>query len=61
MAAPQFLTAGQRLRVAADLLYELAERADTRQASLAAVQVLQDEIEAVAGYVRAVVRGRGYR
>ncbi len=61
MPAPTSLTAGQKLRVAADQLYELAERADTPSRSLVAVQMLHDAIETVAIDVRAVVRGRGHR
>lgn len=59
MGAPTPRTAGERLRAAADQLYALSERADTPQRSLTAVQMLHDEIETVAGDVRAVVRGRG--
>lgn len=59
MGAPKPRTAGERLRMAADQLYDLAERADTPQRSLTAVQMLHDAIETVAGDVRAVVRGRG--
>lgn len=61
MPAPKTLTAGQKLRVAADRLYELADRADTPSPSLVAVQLLHDAIETVASDVRAVVRGRGHR
>jgi hypothetical protein len=61
MPAPKSFTAGQKLRVAADQLYELAERADTPSPSLIAAQLLHDQIETVAGDVRAVVRGRGYQ
>ncbi|WP_267397750.1 MULTISPECIES: hypothetical protein [unclassified Sphingomonas] len=61
MAAPKPRTAGERLRLAGDRLYALADRADTPQRSLIAVQMLHDEIETVAGDVRAVVRGRGFR
>jgi hypothetical protein len=61
LPAPKPLTAGERLRSAADQLYMLAERSDTPQGSLVAVQVLQDDIETVAGDIRAVVRGRGFR
>lgn len=60
MAAPKPRTAGQRLRDAAERLYLLAERADTPQRSLTAVQLLHNEIEEVAGDVRAVVRGRAF-
>jgi hypothetical protein len=58
MPAPKSRTAGERLRHAAEQLYVLAERADTPQRGIAAVQQLHDEIETVAGDVRAVVRGR---
>lgn len=61
MAATKPLTAGDRLRIAAERLVDLADRTDTQQASLLALQVLHDEIETVAGDVRAVVRGRGFR
>lgn len=61
MGAPTSRTAGARLRQAADQLYDLAERADTEQRSLTAVQRLHDDIETVAGNVRAVVRGRAAR
>jgi len=57
MAAPKHRTPGERLRDAADRLYGVAERADTPQRSLVAVQMLHDEIETIAGDVRAVVRG----
>jgi len=57
MAAPKPRTAGQRLRQAAEQLLDLADRADTPQRIIAAVQQLHDEIETVAGDVRAVVRG----
>jgi hypothetical protein len=58
MAAPQVRTAGARLRASAEQLLDLADRADTPQRSIKAVQQLHDEIETVAGEVRAVVRGR---
>jgi hypothetical protein len=61
MPAPKPLSAGARLRQSADQLYELAERADTQSRSLVAVQLLHEEIETVAGDVRAVVRGRGFQ
>lgn len=60
-AASKPLTAGNRLRIAAEQLLDLADRFDTPQASLLALQRLQDDTEAVAGDVRAVVRGRGFR
>lgn len=53
-------TAGQRLRRAAEQLLDLADRAETPQRSLTAVEMLHNEIETVAGDVRAVVRGRGF-
>lgn len=59
MAAPQPRTAGERLRHAGEQLLILAERADTPQRSIGAVQQLHDAIETIAGDVRAVVRGRG--
>ena len=58
MPAPKPRTAGERLRDAAEQLLGLADRADTPQRSIVAVQRLHDEIETVAGDVRAVVRGR---
>jgi hypothetical protein len=58
MPAPKPLTAGERLRTAADQLMDLAERADIPPLSLSARQQLHDDIEIVAGDVRAVVRGR---
>lgn len=58
MAAPMARTAGERLRLAADRLYALAERWETPQRSLTVVQQLHDETETVAGDIRAVVRGR---
>lgn len=61
MAAPTPRTAGESLRNAADRLYALAERFDTPQRSLIDVQRLHDDTETVAGDVRAVVRGRGFR
>ena len=61
MAAPKPLTAGDRLRIAAEQLLDLADRFDTQQPSLLALQHLHDDTEAVAGDVRAVVRGRGFR
>ena len=60
MAAPKPRTAGERLRRAAEQLHDLADRADTPQRTLTAVQLLHDEIETVAGEVRAVVRGRAF-
>lgn len=61
MAAPKTLTQGDRLRIAAEQLLDLADRSDTPSPSLIALQTLHDDIETVAGDVRAVVRGRGFR
>ena len=61
MAATRIRTAGEQLRHAADELYALAERADTPQRGIASLQGLHHDIETVAGNVRAVVRGRGFR
>lgn len=58
MAAPKPRTLGEQLRHAADRLYALSERADTETRSLAARQQLHDDVETVAGDVRASVRGR---
>ena len=58
MAAPKPLTPGDRLRLAAEQLLDLADRTDTPQRSINAVQQLHDDIETVAGNVRAVVRGQ---
>ena len=55
-AAPQ-PTLGSRLRHAAELLYDLADRADTPRPSIRATEQLHDEIESVAGTVRATIRG----
>lgn len=60
MAAPKTRTMGDSLRVAADQLYELAERADTPSPRTIDVQILHDAIETVAGNVRATVRGRPF-
>ena len=61
MAAPTARTKGEQLRNAADRLYALSERWDTEQRSLSARQQLHHDTETVAGEVRAVVRGRGFR
>ena len=61
MGVPKTRTAGEQLRHAADELYALAERADTPQRGISALQCLHHDIETVAGNVRAVVRGRGFR
>jgi hypothetical protein len=61
MAAPKNRTLGELLRHEADVLYDLAERADTPMSGIRPRAVLHDEIEAVAGNVRATVRGRGFR
>lgn len=60
MAAPKPRTMGDRLRDAAEQLYELAERADTPSPRTIDVQMLHDAIECVAGDVRATVRGRAF-
>lgn len=60
MAAPKRQTTGARLRAAADELYLLAERAETPARDLVSVQRLHNDIETVAGEVRAVVRGRPF-
>ena len=57
MAAPQ-PTLGSRLRHAAEKLYDLADRADTPRSSIAVTEQLHEEIEIIAGDVRASVRGR---
>jgi hypothetical protein len=57
MPAPQ-PTTGSRLRRAAEQLLDLADRADTPRRSIAMTEQLHDEIETVAGDVRASVRGR---
>jgi hypothetical protein len=49
----------ERLRNAADQLYAIADRAETPAWGIAALQDLHDDIETVADYVRASVRGRG--
>ncbi len=61
MAAPKPLTPGDRLRIAAEQLLDIADRFDTPGHSLVQRQVLHDDTETVAGDVRAVVRGRGFR
>lgn len=61
MPAPKPISAGETLRQAADRLYMLAERADTPTRTLDARQRLHNDIETVAGDVRAVVRGRGFK
>lgn len=53
-------TMGESLRLAADRLYALAERADTPTRALSARQQLHDDIEVVASDVRASVRGRSF-
>lgn len=60
MARTSPRSAGERLRTAADRLYALAERWDTQQRSLVALELLHQETEQLAGDVRAVVRGRGF-
>ncbi len=61
MAAPQTRTVAEQLRDAGDQLFLLADLAETPQRAHSAVDRLRDEIETVAGDVRAIVRGRGFR
>ncbi|MEG3169229.1 hypothetical protein U1737_13630 [Sphingomonas sp. LB3N6] len=61
MAAPQARSVAEQLRDAGDQLYRLADLAETPQRDHSASDRLRDEIETVAGDVRAVVRGRGFR
>lgn len=61
MAAPQPRTVAEQLRDAGDQLFRLADLAETPQRAHSAVDRLRDEIETVAGDVRAIVRGRGFR
>jgi hypothetical protein len=51
---------GERLRDVAEQLLDLAERADTTQRDLSGRRQLHDDIEATAGDVRAIVRGRAF-
>lgn len=57
MAAPQPRTAAEQLRDAGDQLYRLADLAETPQRAHTAAERIRDEIETVAGTVRAIVRG----
>ncbi len=59
MAATKPRALADELRVAADRLYVLAERAETPARGITARQQLHDDIEILAGHVRASVRGRG--
>jgi len=61
MAAPQPRTVAEQLRDAGDQLYRLADLAETPQRAHLVADRLRDEIETVAGDVRAIVRGRGFR
>jgi hypothetical protein len=61
MAAPQTRTVAEQLRDAGDQLFLLADLAETPQRAHSAGDRLRDEIETVAGNVRAIVRGRGFR
>ena len=61
MAAPQARTAAEQLRDAGDQLYRLADLAETPQRAHSSADRLRDEIENVAGDVRSIVRGRGFR
>jgi len=60
MAAAKQRSMGESLRHEADRLYVLAERADAGPRGLVAVRRLHDDVENVAGEVRATVRGRGF-
>ncbi len=61
MAAPQPGTVAEQLRDAGDQLFRLADLAETPQRAHSVADRLRDEIETVAGDVRAIVRGRGFR
>jgi hypothetical protein len=61
MAAPQPRTVAEQLRDAGDQLFRLADLAETPQRAHSVADRLRDEIETVAGDVRAIVRGRGFR
>ncbi len=61
MAAPQPRTLADQLRDHGDQLYRLADLAETPQSVHSSVDRLRDEIESVAGDVRSIVRGRGFR
>ena len=60
MAAPRTRTLGEQLRHEADVLYELAERADVDPRGIDHRSRLHHDIETVAGNVRATIRGRGF-
>ncbi len=60
MAAPTRSVAEQ-LRDAGDQLFRLADLAETPRSAHSATDSLRDEIETVAGDVRSIVRGRGFR
>ena len=49
---------GERLREVASQLVDLAERADASECDLTRRRRLHDDIETIAGDVRATVRGR---
>ena len=59
MAAPKARPLGDELRRLGDVLYVLAERAETPVRGIPALQALHDAIETVSADVRASVRGRG--
>lgn len=61
MAAPQPRTVAEQLRDAGDQLYRLADLEETPQRGNTARERLRDEIETVAGDVRAIVRGPARR
>lgn len=61
MAARQPRSVAEELRDAGDQLYRLADLAETPQRAHSANDRLRDEIESVAGDVRSIVRGRGFR
>lgn len=61
MAAPQARSVAEQLRNAGDQLYRLADLEETPQRISSDRSFLRDEIETVAGDVRAIVRGRGFR
>jgi len=61
MAASQPRSVAEQLRDAGDQLYRLADLEETPQRNHSDRSFLRDEIETVAGDVRAIVRGRGFR
>jgi hypothetical protein len=61
MAASQPRTVAEQLRDAGDQLYRLADLAETPKRVHSIADRLRDEIETVAGDVRSIVRGRGFR